>query len=219
MRLCKSAAKRGKNAGSYCDQAKQLKELRTFDEDAAWLNYSSIQQTLRRLDKAFQAFFRRVKAGEEAGYPRFKGKGWFKSVCYVYGDGIRLKGGRLYVQHVGHLRIFQHRAIPDDAKIKMGILKRDKLGKWYVCLQLELPDPEPEDIMGPKVGLDMGLWSFATLSTGEQIDNPRWFRESEAKLALLQRHRARCQRGSRQYRELTRQMRRWHQQIANQRRD
>ena len=203
----------------YRDQANQLKELRTFDEEAAWLNYSSIQQTLRRLDKAFQAFFRRVKAGEEPGYPRFKGKGWFKSVCYVYGDGIRLKAGRLYVQQVGLLRIFQHRAIPDDAKIKMVILKRDKLGNWYVCLQLELPDPEPDDIMDPKVGLDMGLLSFATLSTGEQLDNPRWFRAAEAKLAVLQRHRARCRRGSRQYRELTRQMRRWHQHIANQRRD
>ena len=78
----------------YRDQAKQLKELRTFDEDAAWLNYSSIQQTLRHLDKAFQAFFRRVQAGEEPGYPRFKGKGWFKSVCYLYGDGIRLKADR-----------------------------------------------------------------------------------------------------------------------------
>jgi putative transposase len=219
MRLCKSAAKRGKNAGSYRDQAKQLKELRTFDEDAAWLNYSSIQQTLRRLDKAIQAFFRRVKAGEEAGYPRFKGKGWFKSVCYVYGDGIRLKAGRLYVQHVGLLRVFQHRAIPDDAQIKMVILKRDKLGNWYVCLQLELPDSEPVDLKGPEVGIDMGLLSFATLSTGEHIDNPRWFRASEAKLAVLQRHRARCQRGSRQYRELTRQMRRLHQHIANQRRD
>jgi len=105
---------------TYVMQANQLKELRSFDEDVAFLNYSSCQQTLRRLDKAFQAFFRRVKAGVEAGYPRFKGKGWFKSVCYVYGDGIRLQAGRLYVQHVGLLRIFQHRAIPDDAKIKMG---------------------------------------------------------------------------------------------------
>ena len=203
----------------YRDQAKQLKELRTFDEDAAWLNYSSIQQTLRRLDKAFQAFFRRVQAGEEPGYPRFKGKGWFKSVCYLYGDGIRLKADRLYIQHVGLLRIFQHRALPDDAKIKMVILKRDKLGNWYASLQLELPDPEPADIMGPDVGIDMGLSSFATLSTGEQVDNPRWFRASEEKLAVLQRLRARCQRGSRQYRELTRQIRRWHEHIANQRRD
>ena len=67
----------------YKDQADQLKELRTFDSDAAWLNYTSIQQTLRRLDKAFRAFFRRLKAGEKAGYPKFKSGKHFKSVHYV----------------------------------------------------------------------------------------------------------------------------------------
>lgn len=203
----------------YSDQANQLKELRKFDEDAAWLNYSSIQQTLRRLDKAFRAFFRRVRAGEKPGYPRYKGKRWYKSVCYVYGDGIRLKEGRLYVQNVGLVRLFQHRAIPDDAKNKMVVLKRDNLGNWYVIFQLELPDLEAEDIIGPDVGIDMGLLSFATLSSGEHIDNPRWFRASEEKLAVLQRRRARCQRGSRKYRELTRQIRSLHEHIANQRRD
>ncbi|MHC4088697.1 MAG: RNA-guided endonuclease InsQ/TnpB family protein [Planctomycetota bacterium] len=203
----------------YNDQASQLKELRKFDKDAAWLNYSSIQQTLRRLDKAFQAFFRRAKAGEKPGYPRFKGKRWYKSVCYVYGDGIRLKDGRLYIQNVSLVRLFQHRDIPDDARIKMAILKRDNLGNWYVIFQLELPDPEPGNIIDPDIGIDMGLLSFATLSTGEQIDNPRWFRESEQKLAILQHRRSRCKRGSCQYRELTRQIRRLHEHIANQRHD
>lgn len=203
----------------YNDQANQLKELRKFDEDAAWLNYSSIQQTLRRLDKVFQAFFRRVKAGEKPGYPRYKGKRCFKSVCYVYNDGIRLKEGRLYIQNVGLVRLFQHRAIPDDARIKMVILKRDNLGNWYASFQIELPDPRLTPIIGPAVGIDMGLLSFATLSTGEHIDNPRWFRASEEKLAVLQRRRARCKRGSCQYRELTRQIRHLHERIANQRHD
>jgi len=203
----------------YYDQANQLKELRKFDTDAAWLNYSSIQQTLRRLDKAFEAFFRRVKKGDKPGSPRFKGKGWFKSVCYVYGDGARLKEGRLYVQNVGLVRIFQHRPIPDDAEIKMVVLKRDHLGNWYVIFQLQFPGPEPDPVIGPAVGIDMGLASLATLSTGERIGNPRWFRESEEKLAVLQRIRSRCKRGSKQYRELTRQIRRLHQHIANQRLD
>lgn len=204
---------------SYHDQANQLRALRAFDEDAAWLNYSSIQQTLRRLDKAFQAFFRHRKAGEESGYPRFKGKGWFKSVCYVYHDGIRLKDGRLYIQNVGLVRLFRHRPIPDDATIKMAILKRENLGTWYASFQLELPDPEPDHIIGPAVGMDMGLASFVTLSTGEHIDNPRWLRASEEKLAVLQRRRSRGKRGSRQYRERTRQIRRLHEHIANQRCD
>ena len=215
----REAWKRCRVSISYTDQANQLKEIRRFDEDAAWLNYSSMQQTLRRLDKAFRAFFRRVKAGEKPGYPRYKGKGWFKSVCYVYGDGIRLKGGRLYVQNVGQVRIFQHRPIPDDGEIKMAILKRDRVGNWYVIFQVELPDVEFLPNGKPDVGVDMGLQYFASLSTGEQIENPRWFRETEEKLAALQRRRARCRRGSRRYRELTRQIAKLHQRIANRRRD
>jgi putative transposase len=203
----------------YTDQANQLKDIRSFDDDVAGCNFSSLQQTLRRLDKAFEAFFRRVKAGEKPGYPRFKGQGWFKSVCYVYGDGIRLKDGRLYVQNVGLVRLFQHRPIPDGGTIKMAILKQDRVGNWYVIFQVELPTPEIEGRDGPAVGIDMGLTHFASLSTGEMVENPRWFREAEEKLALLQRKRARCKRGSRRYRELRRQIRRLHQRIANQRRD
>jgi putative transposase len=203
----------------YTDQAGQLKEIRSFDAAVAWCNHSSLQQTLRRLDKAFQAFFRRVKAGDKPGYPRFKGRSWFKSVCYVYGDGIKLRDGRLYVQHVGLVRIFQHRQIPDEGQIKMDILKRDRVGNWYAVFQVELPNPQAAVRSGPAVGVDMGLVQFLTLSTGEIIDNPRWFRENEETLGLLQRRRARCTRGSYRYRELTRQIRRLHAQTANKRRD
>ena len=200
---------------SYTDQANQLKELRTFDEDAAWLNYSSIQQTLRRLDKAFQAFFRRIKEGKEKpGYPRFKGRRRFRSVCYVYDDGFRLKDGRLYVQNVGCIRIFQHRPIPADAAIKMVVLKRDKAGNWYATFQLEMPDVHLAVRDDSPVGIDRGLIHFAALSDGEWIENPRWFRQAEAELADLQRMRSRCKKGSRHYRKLTRQIARLHARIA-----
>jgi len=203
----------------YTGQANQLKDIRSFDDDVAWCNYSSLQQTLRRLDKAFQAFFRRVKTGETPGYPRFKSRGWSKSVCYVYDDGIRLKDGRVYVQNVGLVRLFQHRPIPDGGTIKMVILKRDRVGNWYVIFQVELPDIDISLRDEPAVGIDMGLTHFATLSTGEMIENPRWFREAEEQLALLQRKRARHRRGSRRYRELSRQIRRLHERVANKRRD
>lgn len=219
----------------YIQQANQLKAIREFDEDATFVNYSSSQQTLRRLDKSFQSFFERLKRGEKAGYPRYKGKGWFKSVCYVYNDGLRLKADRLYVQRVGLIRMFQHRPIPVNAKIKMGIIKRDNLGNWFIIFQVELPDSaakaKPLLISGPKargdavihdspaVGIDMGLESFAALSTGEFIDNSRWFRKSEEKLGVLQKRRARCGRGSKQYRQLSHQITKLHIRIANQRTD
>jgi len=204
---------------NYYDQANQLKEIRKFDEDAAWCNFTSLQQTLRRLNKSFSGFFRRVKAGEKAGYPRRKGRRWYKSVCFVYDDGLRLKDGKLYVHNIGLIRLFQHRPLPDEADIKTGILKRDNLGRWYVIFQLELPDVEPVVTDKLPVGIDMGLEVFAALSTGELIENPRWFRSAEEKLGTLQRRRSRCKRGSRKYKELSRQIRKLHEHTANQRHD
>lgn len=203
---------------SLYDQTYQVKAIREFDKDAAFVNYSSIQRTLRKLDKAFDAFFRRVKSGEKAGYPRYKGKNWYKSVSYTYDDGIRLKGDRLYIQRVGDVRMFQHRPLP-DGKIKQVVTKRDNLGNWYAVFQVELPDTPPLTAPTKSVGIDMGLEYFAALSTGELIDNPRWFRVSESKLAKLQKMQSRCKRGGCQYRKLGKQISHLYQKIANQRRD
>jgi putative transposase len=203
---------------SYLDQAKQLKAIRAFDADAAWVNFTSIQQTLRRLQKAFAGFFRRIKAGEKPGLPRYKGKGWFDSVCYVYGDGLRLKNGRLYVNRVGDIRIFQHREFPIDTTIKMAVIKRDNLGNWFVVFQIEVPDVgkvNPET----SVGIDVGLEYFAALSNGEMIGNPRWRRCAQRQLAILQQRQARCKKGSCQYNELKRQIQQLHKKTTNQRKD
>ena len=102
----------------YRAQANQLKDIREFDQDFAWCNFSSLQQTLRRVQKSDDGFFRRVEKGQKGGFPRFKGRHWFKSVAYVYGDGCRIQSSRLAVQRIGSIRMFQHRPIPDDARIK-----------------------------------------------------------------------------------------------------
>ena len=110
------------------------------------INASSLQHLLRRLDKAFAAFFRRLKAGEKPGFPRFKSRNRFKSLEYTYGDGCKLRqneqGRRsFYVQNVGEIRMCYHRAIPVEAKLKHAVAKQ--VGeRWYVCLMLELPAPE-----------------------------------------------------------------------------
>ncbi len=89
---------------SYGEQSKRFKETRKNLPSFAATNFSSAQATLRRLDKAFNAFFRRVKAspGEAPGYPRFKPEGRFRTVEFPsYGDGCRLKdngsSARLYL--------------------------------------------------------------------------------------------------------------------------
>jgi putative transposase len=188
------------------------------------LNASSIQQLLRRLDKSFTAFFRRLKTGEKPGFPRFKGRNRFKSIEYTYGDGCKLRqdthGRRsFYVQNVGEMHMCFHRSLPEGATIKHAVIKQ-VLERWYICLMLELPDPVVTRFsVGNQVGMDVGLKSLAALSTGELIANPRWLRNSLAKLRRLSRHASRQVKGSYLQRDTYQQIARLHEQVVNQRVD
>ena len=188
------------------------------------LNASSLQHLLRRLDKSFAAFFRRLKVGEKPGLPRFKGRSRFHSIEYTYGDGCKLRTnehGRksFYVQNVGEMRMCYHRAIPTDGGIKHVVVKRVS-ERWYICLMLELPEANARQVVtGHQVGVDVGLKSLAALSTGELVENPRWMRKSLAQLRRLHRHAARQVKGSSRQKETYRQVARLHEQVSNQRAD
>lgn len=210
---------------SYGAQWTQFRDLRRENPNTfGRLNASSLQHLLRRLDKAFSAFFRRLKAGEKPGFPRFKGRSRFKSLEYTYGDGCKLRqneDGRMsfYVQNVGDMRICYHRAIPNGATIKHVVIKQVN-HRWYACLVLDFPDIKEQRIPTEKqVGVDVGLKSLAALTTGELIDNPRWLRESLAELRRLQRHASRQIKGSQRQRKTYTHIARLHEQITNQRAD
>ncbi len=170
-------------------QSAQLKEIRAFDPErqGRW-SFSSQQATLRRLDKAFAAFFRRVKAGETPGYPRFRGVNWFDTVDFPKdGDGCRWDSTphdpvtRVRLQGVGHVKVNQHR--PVAGKVKTVSVKRE--GKrWYVVLTAEQDPPEPLPATGTVVGIDMGIAPLPRpTSDGEHVANPRHGRKAAAKLA------------------------------------
>jgi len=200
---------------TYYDQANQLKAI--WAEGVCKLaNFSVCQDVLRRVDQTFKAFFRRVTKGQKAGYPRFKSHRRFDSYTFPsYGDGCRVTGARLYLQGVGHLKIKLHR--PVNGSIKTVTVKR-KAGKWYVCLSVEYEAqslPETDTAMG----LDMGLLSFATLSDGTTIDNPRCYRKAQAKLRRAQRRVARRQRGSHNRRKAVVSLQKAHTYVQNQRID
>ena len=216
-----------KNTGkgiSYPEQWKHFRDQRhAHPETWGKLNATSVQQLLRRLDKAFGAFFRRMKAGENPGFPRFKGKNRFRSLEYRYGDGCKVREdatGRtvFYVQNVGEIKLKYHRPIPDHAQIKHVILKQS-FGKWYVCLMLEMPDPQLALHVGPALGVDMGLKSLLAFSDGTTVDNPHWLRNELRKLRVAQRRLSRRKKGSQRWRKAARQVARIHERIANQRRD
>lgn len=218
----KGAWERCRVSITYKRQADQLKPIREFDEDAAFCNFSSLQHTLRKLDKSFQGFFRRIKAGDKPGYPRYKGRNRFDSFEYTYSDGCKLSNAeghdKFYVQNVGPMRIKLHRPIPANATIKHVIIKRS-LRQWYACLMWEAPDALVPTHEGPQVGIDMGLHHLLALSDGQIVENPRWFRSAQKELRVKQRRLSRCKRGSRRRKDVAFQVAKMHGHIAAKRRD
>jgi putative transposase len=201
---------------NYYDQANELKELRQVIPEVSQLNFSATQDMLRRLDKAFKAFFRRIKSGEKPGYPRFKGRNRFNSITFpTYGDGCKLKDSKLYIQNVGWLKVKVHRSL--EGQIKTVTLKRD-CGKWYVVFSntVEIEPLSPSD---KQVGIDVGIESFAVTSDGEFIENPRYLKISQRRLRIAQRKVSRRKNGSYNRRKAVKLLAKLHLKIRNQRKD
>ena len=193
-----------------------LPKLKKEAEGLALCNYSSLQQTLRKLDKSFNAFFRRMKAGEKAGYPRFKSADRFNTITYAtLGDGCQIKENRLYLQNVGCIKVKWHRPICGDIKT-VSITRRN--GKWYVSFAVEY-ETEHLPETGKVVGIDMGLRAFITSSDGQQIPSPKYLRLAEKKLAKAQRRVSRRKKGSARRRNARILVTKHHEKIANQRLD
>lgn len=205
----------GRSVG-YLDQAAELKEARDADARLCLLNYSACQDVLRRLHKAFDAFFRRVKKGEAPGYPRFRARDRYDSITFPsHGDGVRL-GKRLYIQSVGDVKVKLHR--PVEGRPKTVTLKREA-GKWYAIFSCDDVPARNYPLATGEVGIDMGLESFATLSTGEKVENARWYRKTEKRLAEAQRKLTSEQKKSKRRRKAKARLARLHAKAANQRSD
>lgn len=203
---------------SYGEQSGRFKESRKIQTSFAALNFSSAQATLRRLDKAFKAFFRRVKAKEAPGYPRFKPEDRFRTVEFPsYGDGCRLKGnGRLYLQNIGHIKVKLHR--PVEGTIKTVSVKQ-ACGKWYVIFSCDLGDA-PEPVQGrPEVGIDLGLKAFLLTSDGASVEPAHHYRKAQKKLRREQCGLARKRKGSTRRGKARHRVAKLHEKTANQRRD
>ena len=177
--------------------------------------YSQVLQNVAvRVDLAFDAFFRRVKAGETPGYPRIKSKGQYDSITYPQ-SGFGFYEGRLRLSKIGDVPVRLHR--PVEGVIKTCTVRRINF-KWFVCLAVEVV-PELLPPSDEEVGIDVGLKTFASLSNGENVDNPRFFRRDEKVLAKAQRKLAKQKRGSRERRKARRVVSRIHERIRNRRHD
>lgn len=205
----------------YGQQAAELKAVREADERLASYSFSAEQQVLRRLDKAFAAYFRRIKnRSGNAGFPRFRARSRFDSADFRVGDGLTIrKGKRLGIVGIpGEIKVRWHRTLPPDAKVGAAVVSRSR-GKWFACFRIEVPDAAPEPRPFAPVGVDLGLASLVALSTGETVPAPRHTAKAAKALRIAQRTVARRKRHSRRQRKAKASVARLSARVAAQRRD
>lgn len=173
-----------------------------------------LQNVAVRVDLAFQAFFRRVKSGDNPGYPRFKGQGQYDSITFPQApSGCKMEGELLNLSKVGEVRCVVHRPLVGTPKT---CTIRRQAAKWFACIACEYtPEtlPESNDV----VGIDVGLEKFAALSDGSFVENPRFFRKDEKALAKAQRKQSRTAKGSKARRKADKVVSRIHERIRNRR--
>lgn len=199
------------------EQLRVVKHYKATFPQARDVHSHILQVAVADCDKAFQAFFRRVKAGEKPGYPRFKGRQHFRSIgLKEYGNGFTLDGRKLRVSGVGRLSVRWHRPLEGDIKT-VRIIR--KAGNWFASFACEVPDTAPLPSTGKIIGIDVGISALTTTSDGEKVENPKFYRVSQVKLRVLQRRLARAKKGSKNRRKALLRVQRQQEHIANQRRD
>lgn len=212
----KTAWETEKRSASKFEQLAKVKDYRKENPYAAQVHSHILQVVVADLDKAFQAFFRRVRAGETPGYPRFKGRNRFDSFgLKEYGNGFKVDGRRLKISGVGRVRVRWHR--PIEGKIKTVRIRR-QAGEWYACFACEVTE-HPLPSTGKAVGIDVGLHHLLATSENEIVENPRWYRTEQQKLRVIQRRVSRRKEGGSNRRKAVLDLQRRHLNVANSRKD
>ncbi len=204
-------------AGQSAQLPEQLPEIKDVRPEYCDVHSQVLQDVITRLDRAFQAFFRRVKAGETPGYPRFHGANRYTSFTYKqFGNGATLDNGCLVLSKIGRVAVRWSR--PLEGTPKTVTISREADG-WYACFSCEGVPIQPLPETGRATGIDLGLESFATLADGSQIANPRIFRVAERRLKRAQRRVSRRKKGSHRRRKAVKLHAKAHQTVRRQRQD
>jgi putative transposase len=207
---------RGVSLSHYAQEA-ELKDLRAAFPEYMAIHSHILQDVLARLDKTYQAFFRRIREGHVPGYPRFQGRGRFNSFTYKeVGNGATFDNGYLVLSKIGRVAVRWSR--PLEGKPKTATISREADG-WYVCISCaEIPLAALAST-GQEMGIDLGLESFATLADGMMIHNPRCYRRAERRLKTAQRKVARRKKGSNRRRKAVTLLAKAHLTVKRQRAD
>ena len=204
------------------DQVNELPQLKKAFPEYRKIHSHVLQDVLRRLDKSFERFFGRVRqrkkgAYVKAGYPRFKPAWRYNSFTYPQSGFEILSNGHVKLSKVGRLRVFMHREI--SGTIKTLTIKRDRVGDWFVIITAESPDPKPKGEIKTALSVDVGLKNLVTLSSGEYIEPPQFFKKSEERLKRVQRELSAKKLGSKNRAKARLKLANVHRRIERQRTD
>jgi putative transposase len=206
----------GKRA-TYYQQQNELPDLKAACPEYGTVHSQVLQDVLRRVDTTYQAFFRRVQAGEAPGYPRFQGRNRYHSFTYPqYGNGAVLDGDALSLSKIGRIRVRMHR--PLHGTPKTVTISREADG-WHVSFSCAEVPTQPLPLTGKETGIDVGLKVFLVTADGEYVENPRHHRKAERELKKVQRCVSRRKKGSKRWRKAVHQCAQKHQKAKRQRSD
>jgi len=212
---------------SLFQQMRSLTEIRHLDIGFEG-SVTRQRGPLKKLDKAFQAFFRRFKSGEKPGFPRFKGKHRWDSIEINEGGGYHIRNKRFHSKDFpGGISIRWYRGLPANLVKHCGATIKKTARGWFLNLRIEVPTPEKievpisehGEISASVVGIDVGLTSLITTSDDERISPPKHYRKAEKKLRRLQRLLSRAKRGSKSRYKKRQLLARHHLKTANQRKN
>jgi putative transposase len=201
-------------AASQSAELPAVKEIRPEYQD---IHSQVLQDALTRLDKAFQAFFRRLESGEKPGYPRFQGERRYTSFSYKqFGNGATLDHGYLVLSKIGRIAVRWSRPLEGTPKTVTVIHEADG---WYVAFSCVEVPTKPLPPTGNETGIDVGLKVFLITAEGDVIENPRYYRKAEKQLAKAQRRVSRRKKGSKRRKKAVQLLKRKHQHVQRQRQD
>jgi len=204
-----------KKSISFYTQKKELPLLKKELPEFKQVHSQVLQNVMERLDKAYQSFFKRLKKGEKAGFPRFQGKNRYDSFTYAQ-SGFQLNGKFLKLSKIGEVRIKSHRKM--KGKVKTCTIK-EKNGSFYACFTCEIESAKANLNLSNVVGIDVGVSHLAITSTGEFYENPKHLKKLEYKLKQKQRMVTKKKKGSNRRKKAVIQLPKLHEHIANKRRD
>jgi putative transposase len=211
-------AKQRVKAVGYYGQKRDLVEIKAVREEYQGIASHVLQDVILRVERAFQRFF------DGAGFPRFKGRTRYDSFSYPDGAGWKLTveeqgnslKGTLSLTKIGDIKVKLHRKI--EGKIKMITMKRE-VDRWFVVFSCEVEQAAPLPVSYEDVGIDLGVTHLATLSNGEMIEHPRYYRRAKKMLEKRQQALSRKKKGSHRSVRAKERIGKAHRKVANQRRD